>query len=158
MPWADYRAFTVTVAGTLCICVGSVALEHSTVAPGTLMGNPKCLSTLYETSSYPTAPPKEMGRHWACNPVLKKWAVQNRLIAATCDKTHFAKYQHFLSFHFFAQIAKWQSIITYCSSKGIAQLYYVFIFLTTQTHGALFYYHCSSKGMLTFILMYLNKC
>ena len=40
--------------------VGSVAVEHSTVAPGTLMGNPKCLSTLYETSSYPTAPPKEI--------------------------------------------------------------------------------------------------
>ena len=36
----------------------SVAVEHSTVATNTLMGIPKCLSTLYETSSYPTAPPK----------------------------------------------------------------------------------------------------
>ena len=42
--------------------VGSVAVEHSSVAPGTLMGNPTCLSTLYETSSYPTAP--LWRRHW----------------------------------------------------------------------------------------------
>ena len=139
---------------SLCICVGIVAVENSTVATGTLMGNPKCLSTLYETSSYPTAPPKEnlWHRHWAYNPVLKKCAVQHRLIAATCDKTHFsAKYQHFLSFHFFAQIAKWQSIITYCSSKGIAQLYYVFFLLSTQTYGACFIITVLAKWFFYFV-------
>ena len=46
--------------------VGSVAVENSTVAPGRLRENTKCLSTLCETSSYPTAPPKEnlWRRHW----------------------------------------------------------------------------------------------
>ena len=51
---------------TVYVRVGSVAFENSTLAPGTLMGNPTCLSTLYETSSYPTAPPKDnlWRRHW----------------------------------------------------------------------------------------------
>ena len=38
---------------TVYVRVGSVAVEHSTVAPGRLRENPKCLSILFETSSYP---------------------------------------------------------------------------------------------------------
>jgi len=63
--WVPNGLVTINVnnyfRGTcVCVRVGIVAVESSSVAPGTLMGNPTCLSTLYETSSYPTAPPTEI--------------------------------------------------------------------------------------------------
>ena len=130
MPWADYRAFIVTVAGTLCICVGIVAVENSTVATCTLMGNLNVWAPSMKRQATPEHPQNKKihlwRRHWACNPVLKKCAVQNRLIAATnavIRHTFFCQISEFSFFSFFCRL---QSIISYCSSKGIAQLYYVF--------------------------------